>query len=329
MTVRSRLLRNAFAAATLAAFVSFNATQVSAATKVIAGEPSPAESLPVKTFLLFKDLAAKYSDGDLQVEVYPAGQLGTFLNMVTQVKTDLINIMFMQPDVLGAQAPAATANSWPFLFKNEDEALKAWKGAGGKALVGEVEKKSGYRMLAPAWNSRRWVYTTRDVKSLAELKGMKIRVPGVKIYVEQFKLLGMSPTPMDVGEIFTGLQQHVVEGVEGVISDMNSLSVQDVTKTVIMTDHVISPKIFVTHGTWLDSLSPKNRAAFERAADEAADFYGKTFQGQVDDLIAKFKAKGIRFISPELSVDEMRKMEEPLKADLPDVWKAAQTLAGQ
>jgi len=309
------------AAATLIA-----ATNSFAAQKVIVGDTGPATSIIGRTLSLFKEKAEKYSDGQLQVEIYSNSQLGTFGTMATQMKVGLVNVMFIQPDALGEQISIVTANSWPFMFKNPEDMLAAWNGPGGKALIAEVEKRSGYRMIAPSWNVPRWIYTTRDAKSLNDLKGMKIRVPGTAIYVNQMKLLGLSPTPLNFAETFSAMQQNVVEGIEGAISDMASLSIQDVAKTAVMTGHVLSPKAFLAYGPFVDSLPPKSKEAFLRAAQEASDYYGKTTKAQEKQLIDAFKAKGVKFVEPRVSIADMSKMEEPLKKQLPEVWQWAQKL---
>jgi TRAP-type C4-dicarboxylate transport system substrate-binding protein len=215
------------------------------------------------------------------------------------------------------------------MFKNPDEMLAAWRGPGGKALIAEVEKRSGYRMIAPSWNVPRWIYTTRDAKSLDDLKGMKIRVPGTAIYIDQLKLLGLSPISMSFAETFSAMQQHVVEGIEGAITDMAALSIQDVAKTAIMTSNVLSPKAFLTYGAYVDSLAPKSKDAFLRAAQEASDYYGDTTKAEEQKLIAAFKAKGVKFIEPGKSFEQMSAMEEPLKKQLPEVWIWAQKLEGR
>lgn len=304
-------------------------SQASAAQNVIVGDTGAPTSIIGRTLSLFKERAESYSKGGLQVQIFSNSQLGTFGSMATQMKVNLVNVMFIQPDALGQQINIVTANSWPFLFANADEMLKAWNGPGGKALIAEVEKRSGYRMIAPSWNVPRWIYTTRKAKSLADLKGMKIRVPGTAIYVDQIKYLGLSPTPMNIAEVFTAMQQNVVEGMEGAISDMATYSMQDVSKTAVMTGHVLSPKAFLTYGPWVDKLTPSNKKAFYRAAREASDFYGKTTKAEEKQLIAEFKKKGVTFVEPGVSVDEMRKLEEPLKKDLPEVWQWAQKLAGK
>jgi len=318
--------RTVLTAALAAPFV-FAASRAKAATKIIVGDPSPAEGAVGRTEALFKQLAEKYSEGDLVVEVYPNSQLGTFDTMATQMKVNLVNVMFIQPDALGGQVPIVTANAWPFLFSNQDDMLRAWNGKGGLALIAEVEKRSGYRMIAPSWNTARWVYTTRKAQSLDDLKGMKIRVPGTAIYVNQAKLMGLSPIPMSIAQTFTAMQQGVVEGIEGAISDMASLSIQDVSKSVVKTGHVLSPKAFLTYGKFVDSLSPKGKEAFMRAAHEASTFFGETSKADESKLLADFKAKGVTFVESGHTLAEMQAMTQPMQTQLPEVYEWAKKLA--
>jgi TRAP-type C4-dicarboxylate transport system substrate-binding protein len=310
----------------LAAPYILRSSRASAATKVIVGDPSSADSIIGHAEALFKERAEKYSGGELAVQIYPNSQLGTFATMATQMKVDLVNVMFIQPDALGGQIPIITANSWPFMFHDAAEMLKAWNGPGGKALVAEVEKRSGYRMIAPSWNVPRWIYTTREATSLDSLKGMKIRVPETAIYVDQMRLLGLSPTPLSFAQTFTAMQQGVVEGIEGAISDMASLSMQDVSHSVVMTGHVLSPKAFLVYGPWLNRMSAKNKDAFIRAATEASDFYGQTTRADEQRLINTFKAKGVKFVAPGYSVEQMRAMVKPMEQQLPEIWTWAQRL---
>lgn len=314
-------------AAALTAMVSV--TSAWAETKVIVGDTGAPTSVIGRTLIVFKERAEKYSNGELKVEIFPNSQLGAFGSMATQMKINLVNVMFIQPDALGEQVQIVTANSWPFEFKDQDDMMKAWNGPGGKALIAEVEKRSGYRMLSPSWNVPRWIYTTRQAKSLDDLKGMKLRVPGTAIYVNQMKLLGLSPTPMNIAETFTAMQQNVVEGIEGAITDMATYSIQDVAKTAVMTGHVLSPKAFLTYGRFVDGLQPKSKEAFLKAAQEASDFYSETTKAENQSLINMFKAKGVKFVEPGKTVEQMREMTAPIAKQLPEVATWAKRLSGR
>ena len=298
-------------------------------TRVVVAFTQSPQSASGRTVETFKERAERYSAGALKIESYPNGQLGSFGTLVVQMKVKLVHFIFIQPDALGEQVPIATANSWPFLFDSQDEMLKAWKGPGGQALVDEIERRSGYRMLAPTWNEPRWIFSNRPAKSLGDLKGIKVRVPGTAIYVDQLRLLGLSPTPMNIGEVYAAMQQNVVSGTEGTLSDMGGFSLQDVTKSVVMTAHVLSPKVWLCWGAWLDGLPPASKAALLRALSEASDFYGVTLQKEKDHLMEGFRAKGAQFVEPGRPIADLRRAVDPLKTELPEIWTWAQRLAAK
>src|SRR5580704_10115870 len=90
-------------------------TSAFAAQKVVVGDTAAATSIVGRTLQIFKENAEKYSDGDLQVQVFSNSQLGDFGRMATQMKIDQVNVMFIQPDALGQQSNLATVNAWPFM----------------------------------------------------------------------------------------------------------------------------------------------------------------------------------------------------------------------
>jgi TRAP-type C4-dicarboxylate transport system substrate-binding protein len=96
----------------------------------------------------------------------------------------------------------------------------------------------------------------------------------------------------------------------------------------VMTGHVLSPKAFLTSGRWVDGLG-KNKDAFVRATQDGSDYYSETTRADEKKLIETFKAKGVKFVEPAVSIDEMRQMTEPLKKQLPEVWTWAQRLSSK
>jgi TRAP-type transport system periplasmic protein len=298
------------------------------ATRVIVASTQPEDSIVGRASKVLKAKAAEYSGGSLDVQLFFGGQLGSFGAMVTQMKINVVNLVFSQPDALGEQAPIATANAWPFLFETDEEMTKAWNGPGGRALIAEVEKRSGYRMLFPTSNEPRVVLSNRPAKSLADLKGLKIRVPGVPIYVDEIRMLGLVPTPFDVNQVYAGMQQNAIGGAEFPLSDAASFSMQDVSKVVVTTNHVLSPKVWFAWGQWVDHLSASDKGALYRALQDSSAFYSKTIQAEAGSYRKKFTDKGIPFVTSGLSQKELEDKVAPLKSELPEIWDWAQRLRG-
>src|SRR3546814_9777161 len=90
---------------------------------------------------------------------------------------------------------------------------------------------------------------------------------------------------------------------------MAGFSIQDVANTVVMTGHVMSPKAWLTWGEWVDDMPEEDREAFMRAAEEASAFYSETLKGEDERLRKEFEAKGIEFVEPGKSKDEMREID--------------------
>lgn len=283
-------------------------------------------SIPGRAELLFAKDVRKYSHGQVTVTVYPNSELGSFPQMATEMKTGSVNSMFIQPDALGVAAPLAQVDAWPFMFSNAKQMVKAWRSKQGKELVAAIEKTSGYYLTAPTWNTPRNIFLNETVPNLRAARGMKVRVPGENVYLDEMKLLGLSPVGMDIAEVYTGMQQNVVNGMEATWPDAVSFSLQDVSKTVLLDGHVIAPKMWLFWGQWLKQLSPANRKAVLHASRTASAYYSRVSKAEQKSIIKSFKAKGVRFAKPGVSLKQLRRMEAPLARQLPQLAAWAKRL---
>lgn len=290
------------------------------------GDTSSASSIPGETADKFAALVNKYSNGDIKAKVYHNGQLGPFQQEATELKTNAINAIFIQPDALGTQVKLAQVDAWPFMFQTPEQMVKAWQGPGGQKVIQEIQKESGYLLAAPTWNTPRNIFLNKSVSSLKDAKGLKLRVPGEDVYLDQMKLLGLTAVGMNIGDVYTGMQSNVVNGMEATLPDASNYSLQDVTKTVITDGHVIAPKMWLFWGKWIDSLSPADKSAVMKAATDASAFYSKQAQDQSKKITQEFKDKGVTFVSPGLTFQQMQAMTAPLQKQLPDLYKWAKIL---
>ena len=299
----------------------------SSTTMRIGGTES-SSSIPGQAIDRFAELVLKYSNGEIQPTVYPGSTLGTFGEMATGMKSGTVQALFIQPDAIGSQILTAQVDAWPFMFEDSDAMVEAWSGSGGQKIIDDIQAESGYQLLAPTFNTPRVVIVNQSVTDLAGAKGMKIRVPGQDVYLNQMGLLGLSPTSLAITEVFTGMQQGVVDGMEGTLADLDAYSLGDVAKTVIMTNHVIAPKTFILWGEWMQDLSPANRDAVTRAGEEASVFFGELIQDQVEGIKQKFMDKGVAFVEPGMSFEQLKQLTAPMASQLPELAQAANILQG-
>ena len=123
---------------------------------------------------------------------------------------------------------------------------------------------------------RHWTNSKRPLATPDDMKGLKIRVPGMKMYISLFKAMGADPTSMSFSEVFTALQQGTVDGQENPIPTIYLSKYNEVQKFVTLTGHVYSPAVMLMNKASFDKLSAADQAAFIEAAKEAVKAVART-----------------------------------------------------
>jgi TRAP-type C4-dicarboxylate transport system substrate-binding protein len=134
------------------------------------------------------------------------------------------------------------------------------------------------------------------VKNLADLKGMKIRVPEIPVSVESWRAFGANPTPMAFGEVYTGLQQGVIDGQENPLAIISSAKLAEVQKYVVKTKHIYGYVALAMSEKSYQKLTPDQRAAIVEAAKEATAFENKLVWDNEAQLAKDLQAKGMQFV---------------------------------
>lgn len=257
--------------------LTMGVSSVRAETEVVFAHVFAANSLEHQTAERFAARASELSGGSVQVEVFPGSQLGGFAQIANQQRSGAIHVTWISTTALGSFTPVATVDSWPYLFETREQFEAAYESDVGKAFFEKIEADSGYRVLAPSYKGLRYVYVRKEASSL---EGLKIRVPGLPVVLRSFESWGASPTPMDVAEIYTAMQQGVVDGIEIEAQTAVSIGLADVTKTVLLTRHMMPNYAFIVFGEWLDNLPEADRQAVESAASEASDWFSSEIAKQ-------------------------------------------------
>ncbi len=245
----------------------------------------------------FKELAAAKTGGAVEIQVFPNGQLGQEREIVQQVQQGLCDMMASGTAIWGTVAPKIQILDLPFLFRDYDHIHKSMDGVVGQALAKYVEERTGARALAyyDSFGFRSVVTRTKEVKSIDDMKGLKLRTLPSPIYVKAIELMGASPTPMAFGEVYTSLQTNVIDGYE---HDANTTLMQkfyEVTKYFALTRHISGVLGLVASAKSIDALPPDMKKAVMDAAKEAAAFQRKRAPEEDEKSMAELKKKGMVF----------------------------------
>lgn len=297
------------------------------ATELVFAHVFPAVSLEQDVVQRFAKAVGEKTSGAVEVKVFPASQLGGFTQIATQQRSGAIHGTIISTTAIGSYASLATVDSWPYLFHEKAEFDRAYASAEGKAFLDAVEKTSGYRIIAPMYKGKRYVYVRRPVTSM---DGLKIRAPGLPVVIDTFKAWNVTPVPLGVAEMFPAMQQGVVDGAEIELQTAETLGLITLTKTVLMTAHMMPNYAWIFFGQWLDGQPAPVKAAIEAAGREASDWFAAQMLSAEKSALDKFRAAGAQLTDVDATALE-RKASEALNPKYPElaVWVKRLQVAGK
>jgi tripartite ATP-independent transporter DctP family solute receptor len=216
----------------------------------------------------------KASVGDkIGVDYFPNNQLGKEADVVQQVKVGAVDMMISGSSIWSTVAPELGLFDMGYLFNSYAQAGKALDGAAGSQLAKILNEKTGVTILGWAFSfGARNVFAKKPLASLADVKGLKLRVLPATNFVETFKVMEAVPTPIPFGELYTSLQTGVVDGFEHDAPTALGSKFYEVTKHCLLTEHVYNPVVPVIGKTGLERIPADLRAAFMKAVAEATAY---------------------------------------------------------
>lgn len=253
----------------------------------------------------FADAVAEKTNGKYKVSVYPNEQLsgGNQAKGVEMVQNGATDVDIHSTIIWSAVDQRLTVVNMPWLFTSYDEVDAVFSGAGGEAIM-QIMREAGVVPLAFGESGfRQLTNSKKDVAAPEDMVGLKIRVPGIAMYIDLYKELGADPTAMNWGETFTALQQGAVDGQENPLDIIYTNKIHEVQDYLTMWNYSYDVLVFsVSQKTW-DRLNDDERVIFQEAAAEAMDLQKaearKVNDGYLDELKKTMSVT-------ELSADQMQ-----------------------
>jgi len=240
------------------------------------------------------------SGGRLVMQVYPNSQLGSDSQMLAQVRSGALELLMLGDNILGQVVPAASIASLPFAFDSYQQLWAATDGTLGSYIRAQVEK-IGLLAFAKGCELgfRHVITSTRPIHSADDMKGLKLRVPEAPIQVSFFRALGASPTPLNISELYTGLQTHLVEGAELPLAIIESAKYYEATKHISLTAHQPTSFETLANGAAYQRLPKDLQEILARNLVEMATLERADVADGETALKAQLQTQGETIITPD------------------------------
>ena len=234
--------------------------------------------------------------GRLEIKFFPASQLGSDTDLLSQVRSGGIDFLNIAGSVLSTVAPAAAITNVGFAFSGYDQIWPGMDGALGQFLRAQIEK-AGVLVVAKAADNgiRQLTSASKAITAPEDLKGYRIRVPVSPIFTSLFTAFGASPTSINFNELYTSLQTHLVDGQENGLVAIESGKLYEVQKYVAETSHIWDPFWLLGNRRSFARLPADLQDTVRRELDQAA-VGQRSDVAQLDaTLKAQLTAKGLVF----------------------------------
>ena len=255
------------------------------------GEP---ETVGMKLFAKYVMEATK---GKYDVQVFPNSQLGKEDAYIAQTRKGIIQ-MCATGTQTGSLFPAMAMLETPMLYDSLDHAHRAMNGETFKLINKGFPEKSGLTTLNAFPLGFRHFYTKKDIKGVNDLKGLRMRVPNIPLYIEFAKQLGQSGQPMPFAEVPSALDQGTIDGGDSPFSDIVALKMYEIAPVITLSGHILVIHSLYINNDFFNKLPPEDKKIFQDAAFRSAEDVWKMASETEKKAVAEITKGGGKVNTP-------------------------------
>ena len=295
-------------------------------------ETHPADYPTTKGDYEFARLVEERTNGRIKIEVYPGKQLGEEKAVIEQVQFSAIDLTRVSVGPVADFAPRLNALQLPYLYRDTDHMLKVLTGKIGQDLLKELENSQFYGIGWFDGGTRNFYTSKKQIKSVSDMKGLKIRVMQSDVFVQMIEALGGVASPMPYGEVYSALQTGVIDGAENNYPSYDTSSHYEVAKYYTEDGHLRVPEIIIGSKIALDKkLNKGDIDILRKAAKDALTYQMKLWNEKVKVSEDKVRAAGNQIVklSPaqkKLFMDAMAPVYAKQPKEIQDLVKKIQAV---
>ncbi len=274
------------------------------------------------------------TSGRLEIRFFPASQLGSDTDLLTQVRSGGIEFLNLAGSVISTVAPGVAITNVAFAFPGYEQVWRGVDGALGDVVRAQIQKAGLVAVSKAADNSFRQITSaSTPIRTAADLKGYRIRVPVSPIFTSAFKALGANPTSIGFNELYTALQTHLVDGQENGLVAIEAGKLFEVQKYVAETNHIWDPFWLLGNRRAFSALPEDLRAIVTREFDRASIEQRADTERLNATLKVALAAKGLTFNEVDRAAFRGQLTQAGYYTTWreklgPEVWTALETVVG-
>jgi TRAP-type transport system periplasmic protein len=311
-------MKNSFTRLALVSCLALGAALPAAAQQKlqIAGNFASEHPSSVAVDQVFKKEVARLTNNQLQVDVFPAMQLGGAKENVDAVRSGTLAITWVGAAFLSRIAPELEAVSLPFVFANRESAFRVIDGPVGQAIDKKLQDKGFISLGWMELGMRHVTNSKTPIRTMADLKGLKVRLQPNETHLATFRALGANPVAMDVKELYSALEQRVVDGQENPYTVISASRFSEVQKQLSNTGHFFDFIAVVASKKAFEQLKPEHQKAVREAMTATIATQRKLAVYQEGAKFDELKSKMAYTEITPAAREEMRKASLPVIEDV-------------
>ena len=258
------------------------------------------------------ELVKQKSGGKMQIKVFANGVLGGDVQALSAVQGGTVDFTAMNSGILQTQVKEFAIFDFPFMFENGKEADAILDGAFGKQLADKLPAKGLVNLAYWELGFRNLTNSKRAIAKADDIAGLKIRVIQSPIYIETFNTLGANAVPMPITEVYTAMEQKIIDGHENPFSVIETSKFYEVQKYLTVSNHIYNPQSLLASKKKWDALTRDEQAILTSTAVEATKWQRENARKMSDESLATLKKTMTVTVLPAEEIGKIRAKIKPV-----------------
>lgn len=271
------------------------------------------------------EMLRKFSDSvsaDFTIKPYYGGNLFKQTTEIMAIQRGNLEMGNVAPQDIATQIPEFSILSAAYLFRDAAHMRKFFDSEDGQQMKKLAEDKLGIHILGPTYFGTRQVglRSKEKIETPADMKNIKLRMPGGDAWQFLGKALGANPTPMAYAEVYTGLQTGAIDGQDNPLPNVENMKFYEVLNQIVLTSHLVGYDLLVVSKRVWDDMSSEQQAKFQAAATEAIDWSQAQHLANEEKLVGFFKEKGLKVYEPDINAFRSNALKMYQDSDISKDW---------